>query len=196
MADSNKSALIFVSNDRLILFCVNLLECNKIEATFDKVVVASFKLFPKKFSLIGFSEYPDGKKIHDCLFHCTYKPKNWLIGNAQSGYRVTDRGKYFLDETKKIMNGEISLNRKYSGVAKRKEVTFISILKKTTAYKKYQEKKGESLNEAEILEALRVNEDSKNLLKKHYDKYMDYANRIEDKEVLSFLKFIKGKVEI
>jgi len=166
-----------LDNDRLILFCVNLLECNKIEATFDKVVVASFKLFPKKF-------------------HCTYKPKNWLIGNAQSGYRVTDRGKYFLDETKKIMNGEISLNRKYSGVAKRKEVTFISILKKTTAYKKYQEKKGESLNEAEILEALRVNEDSKNLLKKHYDKYMDYANRIEDKEVLSFLKFIKGKVEI
>jgi len=67
-----------LNKDRLTLFAVSFLESKKIEPTFDKIVVASFRLFPKKFSLIGFPEYPDGRTIYYCVYnHCTLNNK-WL----------------------------------------------------------------------------------------------------------------------
>ena len=186
---------INIDNDRLILYVINLLEEMKIEPTFDKTVVTSFKLFPSRFSLIGFAEYPDGKRVHDCLFHCTYKPKNWLSGNAQSGYKITEKGKYFLNETNKILKGEINLGKTYSIKVKRKELTFINLLKKTSAFKKFSIGNRESITKEEINESLRVRGDSPELIKKHIEKYYEYANIINDLEVLDFLNFIKKKIK-
>ena len=118
-----------IDKDRLVLFVVNYLESRDIEVTFDKVVVASFKLFPKKFSLIGFPEYPDAKTVNDCVFlHCV-KTKGWLSGNAQTGYKITNKGKYFLDEAKKMLEGKIKVSRHYGTIPRRKELTFINLLK-------------------------------------------------------------------
>lgn len=188
---------INIDNDRLILFTVNMLEEIKIEPTFDKIVVTAFKLFPERFSLTGFPEYPDGKRIHDCLFHCTYKPKNWLFGNAQSGYRISERGKYFLEETNKMLDGEIKINKKYSAVVRRKELTFINLLKNTSAYKKYSEKNAKNISRDEIKEVLRVDTLSKEeLVKNNLNRYIDYAKKIGDKTVENFLNFIKDYLRI
>jgi hypothetical protein len=74
-----------LDKDRLVLFAVNYLESKKIEPTFDKVVATAFRLFPKKFSLIGFPEYPDGKTIYYCVYnHCTLT-KKWLFGAEKAG---------------------------------------------------------------------------------------------------------------
>lgn len=183
-----------LDNDRLVLFAVAFLEENNIEPTFDKVVVTAFKLFPKRFSLIGFPEYPDGKRIHDCLWHCTYKTKGWLLGNAKSGYKVTERGSYFLDGTKKMLEGKIKVTKKYGVIARRKELTFINLLKKTTAYKKYESKKGEDISESEVREALRADfETKKEILKRNLERYTDYANKVDDASVKGFLSFITKK---
>ena len=114
-----------MDKDRLILFAVSYLESKKIEPTFDKIVATAFKLFPKKFSLIGFPEYPDGKTIYHCVYnHCTLT-KKWLFGNVQSAFKITDRGKYFLDETIKMLEGKIELARTHQTSPRRKEITFI-----------------------------------------------------------------------
>ena len=182
-----------LDKDRLVLYTVDFLQSRNIEPTFDKIVVAVFKLFPKKFALIGFSEYPDGRTIYYCVFnHCTITRK-WLSGNVQSGFRITDRGKYFLEETKKILEGKIRLTRKYSTVPKRKEVTFLNLLKKTAAYKKFSEGRHEDIADFEILEALKLQPNSASLKIKRIEKYLEYAIRIDDKNAVSFLKFLQGK---
>ncbi len=186
---------INIDNDRLILYVINLLEEKNIEPTFDKIVVTAFKLFPIRFSLIGFEEYPDGKRIHDCLFHCTYKPKKWVSGNAQSGYKITEKGKYFLKETNKILKGEINVGKKYSITPKRKELTFINLLKKTTAFKKYHENRKEEITKNELTEALRVHKDSPELIEKHLKKYYKYSKTINDLEASKFLKFVKKNLK-
>jgi len=186
-----KSEYLPIDKDRLVLFAVDFLESRNIEPTFDKIVATTFKLFPRKFSLIGFSEYPDSNVIRECLhLHCT-KSKSWLSGNLRSGYRVTEKGKYFLDETKKILEGKIKVTTTYGSIPKRKEVTFINILKKTDAYKKYIQDKKEEITQSEILEALRVPSNSRELIKSHLKKYLEYANRIEDSSAMDFLEFIK-----
>jgi hypothetical protein len=184
-----------LDKDRLVLFAVGLLESKKIEPTFDKIVVTTFRLFPKKFSLIGFAEYPDGRTIYYCAYnHCTLD-KKWLFGNVQSGFKVTERGKYFLDETKKMLEGKIKLTRTHQVIPRRKETTFITILKKTNAYKKYVQSKKEAIDRSEILEALRIPPNAKSLIQAHLKKYLEYANRVNDSSVVEFLRFAEGKLK-
>lgn len=183
-----KGEYINLDKDRLVLFSVGLLEKKGIEPTYDKIVVTSFKLFPKKFSLISFPEYPDGLTVHNCLFHLFYKTKKWLSGNAKSGYRITSKGKLYLEEANKMLDGVIELKKKYAVIPKRKEKTFIIMLKKTNAYKKYVLNKTDEITESDILELFRVRKPSEALIKSYMERYYDYAKRMDDQTVLEFLK--------
>jgi len=188
-----KGNYVDLDKDRLVLYAVDFLESKKIEPTFDKVVVTVFKLFPKKFALIGFSEYPDGRTIYYCVFnHCTITRK-WLSGNVQSGFKITDRGKYFLEETRKILEGKIRLTKKYATAPKRKEVTFLNLLKKTVAYRKFSEGQQEDIADFEVLEALKLQPNSASLMTSRIEKYLEYAMRIDDGNAVKFLKFLQGK---
>jgi hypothetical protein len=170
------------------------LESKQIEPTFDKIVAATFKLFPKKFSLIGFPEYPDGRTIYYCVYnHCTLD-KKWLFGNVQSAFKVTERGKYFLDETRKMLEGKIVSTRTHLTNPRRKETTFISILKKTNAYKKYLLGEKELIDKSDLLEALRVPSNSKGLLQANLTKYLEYAQRINESSIIKFLEFARNKL--
>jgi hypothetical protein len=186
---------ISLDKDRLVLFAVGFLESKKIEPTFDKIVITTFKLFPKKFSLIGFPEYPDGRTIYYCVFnHCTLT-KKWLLGNMQSGFKITERGRYFLDETKKMLEGRIKINRTYKTVPRRKEATFITELKKTNAFKKYMGDIKEEITKFEIYEALKAPLNAKELALAHLEKYLDYANKIGDLQAIKFLEVVRIKLE-
>lgn len=184
-----------IDKDRLSLFVVNFLQTNGIEPTFDKIVIASFKLFPKKFSLLGFPEYPDALTVHYCLYMHNTKIKGWLSGNVQTGFNLTEKGKYFFEETKKMLDGIIKPTKQYGTTPRRKELTFINLLKKTKAYKKYLQNKKEEITNDEILESLRVTSfNPKERIKKHLEKYIEYSNRINDSESTGFLNFIKKRL--
>jgi len=184
-----------LDKDRLVLFAVNFLESRKIEPTFDKIIAATFRLFPKKFSLIGFPEYPDGRTIYYCAFnHCTLT-KKWLFGNVQSGFKITERGRYFLDETKKMLEGKIKPIRIHQTIPRRKEITFLTMLKKADAFKKYIFGKKEEITNSEIYEALKTSsQSSKGLTKAHLERYFEYANRVNDSQVMEFLDFVRRRL--
>lgn len=183
-----------LDKDRLVLFAVSFLESEKIEPTFDKIAATVFRLFPQKFALIGFPEYPDGRTIYYCVYnHCTLT-KKWLFGNVQSAFKVTERGRYFLDETKKILEGKIKLVRRYQTIPRRKEATFIAELKKTTAFKKALSDRKHDITLSELCEALKASPDSKELALAHLERYFDYARRIGDFQVIEFLGFVRTKL--
>ncbi len=187
-----------VDKDRLVLFAVDFLQIMNIEPTFDKIAVTSFKLFPKKFSLIGFLEYPDALTVDNCARLHNTRTKGWLSGSAQSGFKITEKGKYFLEETKKILKGKIKTTKTYATLPKRKEVTFINLLKKTKAFEKYIAGKGNEINKEDIKNALRVFKYAdKKEVEKNFERYLSYARILDDKLVLEFLDFInknKGRL--
>ena len=184
-----------LDKDRLVLFAVDFLESRKIEPTFDKIVATTFRLFPKKFSLIGFQEYPDGRTIYYCTYnHCTLT-KKWLFGNVQSAFKITERGRYFLDETKKMLEGKIKPARAYKIVPRRKEATFITELHKTNAFRKYMGDRKEEITKLEIYEALKAPLNTKERALFHLERYIDYANRIGDSQAIKFLEFVQTKLE-
>ena len=184
-----------IDPDRLVLLTVNYLNTNGIEATFDNIVVAAFKSFPKTFQLIGFPEYPDAKRIHDCLWHCTYKSKGWLAGTAKSGFIVTNKGQYYVKETNSILEGKIKLKRINTTAPNRKELAFINKMKGSSAYLAYLKKEPE-LNLIVLLDALRLNANAKTEeINRVIQKYLEYAKKIDDSEAIDFLKFATEKIK-
>jgi hypothetical protein len=185
-----------VDLDRLIILAVDKLVKNNIEATFDNVVVTAFKLFPKRFSLTAFPEYPDGKRVHDCLWHCTYKTKMWLVGNAKSGYSLTNKGKYILEEAKKEITGQIKSDKKYvAEPVKRKEWYFITSIKNSSAFKKFLDNKKTEITDDEMLRTLMAtNRTSHETLTKNFELLTKYAEKLNEKRVIDFLQFLKEKI--
>ena len=191
----NEEDYMNIDLDRLVLYGVNVLEENHIEPTYEKTVVVVFKLFPKRFSLVGFSNYPDGKKVHDCLWHCYYKTKMWLSGNVKSGFHLTKKGEYFLEETKKLITGEKKKKNYISKPVSRKEMFFISKLKKSNAFRKFLENYKSNISEDEIREVLiSTKQTSKETLFHNLELLINYAESLQEKDVLDFLNFLKSKV--
>ena len=100
--------------DHLVMFAVGQLEIVGTDLSFENAVVAAFKLFPRKFALLGFPSYPDAKRIHDCLFRCTYKTKQWLGGKTRQGFIVTERSKIYIKEAEHLLKRPSSVETKPS----------------------------------------------------------------------------------
>ncbi|MGC8651574.1 MAG: hypothetical protein ACP5RX_03105, partial [Minisyncoccia bacterium] len=121
------------------------------------------------------------------------KTKKLLEGSVQSGFALSEKGRYSIEEVRKILTGEIKLTKNYRKITKTKEVTFIEGLKRTVAYIKFKENRREDISESEILEALRTQTNPQKL-NLHLNQYLEYAKRIGDSDALKFLLFIKDRI--
>ena len=188
--DENRYAQI--NKDRLVLYAVYLLEENKIEPTFEKVVAAAFNLFPKRFSLLGFPMYPDSRWIYYSLWHCVYPSKGWLSGNPTSGYHVTPKGKRIISQTLKALSGKIYAPKKVASKQERKEIYFLNLLEKSSAFQKYLSGKTDEITEMEIRIMLRTRKDTpRDVVTLNFKKYMEYANVADRPKIVEFLEYIK-----
>ncbi len=73
--------------------------------TFENLVVALFKLFPAKFSLVGFKQYPDAACVGRTLLQLGPKYRNWARGSVQKGFVLTDAGNAKALDVAKILSG-------------------------------------------------------------------------------------------
>lgn len=76
----------------LATFAINRLQELQIPITFENLVVALFKLFPEKFSLEGFEQYPDAARVGRTLLQLGPKYRNWARGSVQKGFVLTESG--------------------------------------------------------------------------------------------------------
>lgn len=174
--------------DRLTLVTIKTLLDREIEPTYDNIIVANFKLFPKKFSLPSFPMYPDGKRAHDSLWHVSYKTKKWISGNPKSGYAFTEKGLYELEEAyNRLGRPDLWTGQ---GKVKRKESYFIdTITRNSLVFSKWSQGKENEIKKWEVLELLSAT--SMDTAKKNLESRLKYASSLEDKEALKFYQFIQ-----
>lgn len=60
--------------------------------TFENIVVAAYRMFPEKFALEGYPEYPDAARANRALLQLGPKYRNWARGSVQKGFVLTDSG--------------------------------------------------------------------------------------------------------
>lgn len=64
----------------------------------EAITVLSWKLFPSRFSMVGWPEYPDKERINRSLLQGCPKYRNWLTGAASKGFSLNERGIQIADE--------------------------------------------------------------------------------------------------
>jgi len=136
-----------VGRDRAVVYSVYFLENIGIEATFQRISVVAFKLFPESFSFLEFPEYPDSRVIRNCLWHCVHKSKQWLIGSDKTHYNTTEKGKEVVKIFLKLIENNMDIKSlpfylQIRGITKKElitkatdaEINFIQEIKNSKAY--------------------------------------------------------------
>jgi len=83
-ADASLAALVTYS-----LFWLHEWELRR---SIEAITVLSWRLFPTKFSMVGWFQYPDSIRTTRSLLQCQPKYRNWLTGSASKGYSLNERG--------------------------------------------------------------------------------------------------------
>src|SRR5438128_1038721 len=64
----------------------------QLRRTIEAVSVLNWRLFPDKFGMVGWPEYPDAFRTNRSLLQCQPKYRNWLSGAASTGFSLNERG--------------------------------------------------------------------------------------------------------
>jgi len=188
-----------ITQDQLAIFTMRFLEQKKIPLYFEYIGIAMFKLFPQKFSLITFKEYPDLYRISNLLrLHLRPTERNWAIGNIKTNFSITALGKEVAKETekmlynpdlqKKVLNKKKESKRIKSIEGDIDEIINSSLFKK---WKERKEEKKEEISEFEILSFLGVMSfTKKEIIKKRILKLKDICRNTKNKEALFFMNYI------
>jgi len=177
--------------DHLVMYVMGELEKIQADLSFENAVVAAFKIFPKKFSLVGYPEYPDSNRVDQCLWRCTYKTRQWLGGKSRQGFKITERSRLIIKEAEDLLKGASPKKLKAFSQTRRKE-SLLSELYSSTVYKKYVGGKGSSITEAELSFLLQGTMDSsRELLKENLETLKKYAEELDNQEIMKFLNWVE-----
>ena len=81
-----------ISYDDLVTYTVYRLTAgNGSQTTFEDIVAEAFKLFPKRFSLRGYPDWPDSAVVNKSWLR-SRTDKKYIVGSVKDGFRLTQRG--------------------------------------------------------------------------------------------------------
>jgi len=174
----------------LVLVSVGMAEESGIDLSFEHIVIAAFKLFPNKFSLLGYPEHPDAKRIHDALWRCTYKNRQWLMGKTSQGFAFTQRGRQELEVARKALQKDYRPAKKTFSHTRRFE-KLLGEVKAAPAYAKFLKGERDSISEAECCNVLQGTLDSeRRVLLDNLTKLKAMATDLQEKEAVAFMAWL------
>lgn len=179
----------------LVMYSVYTLHKQGTEITPEDAISACFTLFPKRFSLQKYPQWPDSAVVRRRWSDC--KGKGYLRGSDAKGFKLTAKG------IKRAQKLEISLGSvKLRPIRARRQTIhnelksrarkFIRAIERSEAYARY--KKRLELNEFDFRSLLFCTMESPPVtLTRNLEQFKDYVNIYERKDLLNFLEFSEGK---
>ncbi len=76
------------------------------EITAEDMVAACFFMFPQRFSLRGYNQWPDSTVVNKRWVDC--RNKHFISGNTASGFNLTPKGLELAEKTEKALKAELT----------------------------------------------------------------------------------------
>lgn len=188
----------------LVVYSVYYLHRQGLEIASEDIISACFVLFPKRFSLRKYTQWPDSgiasRRWGDC------KRKGYLRGNATQGYKLTARGIRRAEKIEKLLGKAIqpvpapklkvqkpavpaqTIHTELKAHARK----YVHSIEMSDAYKHYR--KNLPLNEFDFRSLLLCTMESPpTTLARNLDQFKEYVNIHGRKDLLSFLEFCEGR---
>jgi hypothetical protein len=81
-----------ISLAALVAYSLYWLHEWELRRSIEAITVLSWRLFPTKFAMVGWPQYPDSIRTTRSLLQCRPKYRNWLTGAASKGFSLNERG--------------------------------------------------------------------------------------------------------
>jgi len=192
-----------VTLNDLVVYSVYYLHNQGSEITSEDIVSACFVLFPKRFSMRKYPQYPDSGVVSRRWGDC--KSKGYLRGNATKGFKITAKG---IRRAEKI---ERSLGKPMKPVhipkprTKRSSTAqtvhpelkahagkYVRSIQASDAYRHYR--KQQALNEFDFRSMLLCTMESPpTTLARNMEQFKEYVKIYKRKDLLVFLEFCEVK---
>lgn len=193
MDEFEKSHYESVDLDRLVIYAVARLAGMNLELSLENIIVATFKLFPDKFSLVGYSQFPDATRVEKCLWRCKGKKRGWLGGSTPHGYLLTDKGRLIAVHASKLLSSPLAAQSKSKSQTRRKESIIAEVIS-SPAFQKYREGQFQTISEAECCYVLQGTLDSlRETLRENLDSLQTIAEELQRNDIAEFLTFLESR---
>lgn len=187
--------------DRLVVYALFVLEENKIPLYFDFIAVGLFRLFPRKFSMANFRQYPDTYRINNSIRRLAGSLRDsnklgWVTGSVEHGFYLTDLGREIAKQVSGSLKNPLpKKGRKLIVVSKSRGKSpndDMQEIRVSEAFKKWFA--SEEVNNHEFFAFLKAAPYTpKRLLVEHLKRLKVSATTTKDKEVLEFLSWLEKK---
>ncbi len=179
-----------VNLDSLTIYVVGEVGAREVDLSFENIVVAAFRLFPKKFSLLGYPSFPDAQRVHQVIRRCVYKDRQWLRGKFAHGFELTERGRQVLQKARQTLAGVTPERNKALSHTRRLE-RILEELRHSPAYAKFVQGKRAIVSEAECCHVLQGTLDShRPVLLGNLRQLQNIASDLEQGDITEFLTWI------
>ena len=88
-----------VGLNQLLAYAVSYLEGRRYRGTIENITVVTYRMFPNKYSLVGYPQFPDSARVQRVILHLGPKYVGLLEGKNKIGYRLNERGRSVAAET-------------------------------------------------------------------------------------------------
>ena len=179
-----------VNLDWLVLLSVGAVQDTGVDLSLEHIVMAAFKLFPRKFSLLAYPEHPDAIRVDKALRRCTDKNCQWLMGKTSQGFAFTERGRQQLESVKQALQKNHPSAKKTFSQTRRPE-KLLGEVKAAPAYAKFFKGERDRISESECCYVLQGTLDSdRRVLRDNLCKLKDMATDLQEKEAFAFLDWL------
>jgi hypothetical protein len=183
--------------DRLTSYGIKALMDRKVPATFENIVVALYRLFPEKFSLIGHREYPDAARVNRALLHGQPKYRNYVAGGARQGYSLTNQGLGAAEETEKLLRSSrhpLEGRRKKPSAPRAVADQFMREVSEAGSFRSFSEGRVDEVGEYDLYRILHAGPGTPvpDLIRR-LEQLLAYAEQMERNDVYQFLNWLRTR---
>ena len=193
----NPEQYVGESIDPLVVVSLFKLYESQESTSMESIAVTAFKLFPDKFSMTQFPEYPDYMRVFTAVrMHL----KKYVEGDMKkNSFLLNGKGRIYAEEIlERFEFGTGSSSKPKKEFKRKKNTKLILAVTKTTGFKKFEDKNLDKINRFDICETLHcTTEASDEHLRTNLATLQQMANQIapnlsykkEAEKVLEFLTF-------
>lgn len=180
--------------NRLVCYTLWTLEQRSVYLTLEAVAVAAFKMFPLKFSMVDFPEFPDANRVNRALMQLGPKYRNWATGRATEGFVLTPLGLQIVEETRRMLEGEGAVEKKLpSGKRTRDPREELERFRRHLLFERYRKGDRSKPHELEVVDFLEaVPYTPPKVLRKYLEQLRTVAQAADDPEMLEFIKWFES----
>jgi hypothetical protein len=180
--------------DDLVLIAMVELEKRGIELSYENIYRTTFILYSKSFGLVGSEFVPDISRIKSCIWHLRSSKHKWITGRGAQCFSLTDKARdrvTMLHE--QLKTGFVSTSIRKKSKLRRLEGLVSEVLD-SPAFKKFKDKKQDSISEADLCYVLQgTTSTPRSTLLANLCSLKSIAKETGEKEISSFLDWLEAR---